>query len=160
MEKIMFNKEYNNLKFDIYKVEVGVLWNEDEGHEDYDCYNNVYDKQYAYYDENVIFELDYNQALEYAKHYVENGVNGTYAIISKIDYDSEYYKLDMDDTLYMVQTILGGGYIEEYHDIFGGEELYKVDNVVYSLCKEKNKEHPYYLGKGNGKIIENFIKKS
>lgn len=34
-----------------------------------------------------------------------------------------------------------------------------VDNVIYSLCKEK-KENPYYLGKGNGKIIENFIKKS
>ena len=61
---IMFNKEYNNLKFDIYKVEVGVLWNEDEGHEDYDCYNNVYDKQYGYYDENVAFELDYNKALD------------------------------------------------------------------------------------------------
>ena len=108
----------------------------------------------------MAFELDYNKALDYAKYYVENGVNGTYAIISKIDYDNEYYKLGIDDTLYMVQTILGGSYIEEYHDIFGGEELYKVDNVVYSLCKEKNKEHPYYLGKGNGKIIENFIKKS
>ena len=103
---------------------------------------------------------DYNKALDYAKYYVENGVNGTYAIISKIDYDNEYYKLGIDDTLYMVQTILGGSYIEEYHDIFGGEELYKVDNIVYSLCKEKNKEHPYYLGKGNGKIIEDFIKKS
>lgn len=160
MEKITFNKEYNNLKFNIYKIEVGVLWTKDEEHGDYDCYNNVYDKQYGYYDENVAFELDYNKALDYAKYYVENGVNGTYAIISKIDYDNEYYKLGIDDTLYMVQTILGGSYIEEYHDIFGGEELYKVDNVVYSLCKEKNKEHPYYLGKGNGKIIEDFIKKS
>ena len=118
MEKITFNKEYNNLKFNIYKIEVGVLWTKDEEHEDYDCYNNVYDKQYGYYDENVAFELDYNKALDYAKYYVENGVNGTYAIISKIDYDNEYYKLGIDDTLYMVQTILGGGYIEEYNEIF------------------------------------------
>ena len=160
MEKITFNKEYNNLKFNIYKIEVGVLWTKDEEYEDYDCYNNVYDKQYGYYDENVAFELDYNMALDYAKYYVENGVNGTYAIISKIDYDNEYYKLGIDDTLYMVQTILGGSYIEEYCEIFGGEELYKVDNIVYSLCKEKNKENPYYLGKGNGKIIENFIRSS
>ena len=80
MEKITFNKECNNLKFNIYKIEVGVLWTKDEEHEDYDCYNNVYDKQYGYYDENVVFELDYNKALDYAKYYVENGVNGTYAI--------------------------------------------------------------------------------
>lgn len=155
---ITFNKEYNNLKFNIYKIEVGVLWTKDEEHEDYNCYNNAYDKQYGYYDENVAFELDYNKALDYAKHYVENGGNGTYAIISKIDYDNEYYKLGIDDTLYMVQTILGGGYIEEYYEIFDRQELYDVNNIIYSLCKEKNKENPYYLGKGNGKIIENFIK--
>lgn len=155
---LIFNKEYNNLKFNIYKIEVGVLWTKDEAHEDYNYYNNVYDKQYGYHDENVVFELDYNKALDYAKHYVENGVNGTYAIISKIDFDNEYYKLSMDDTLYMVQTILGGSYIEEYHEIFNKQELYDANNVIYSLCKEKNKENPYYLGKGNGKIIENFIK--
>ena len=159
MEKITFNKEYNNLKFNIYKIEVGVLWTKDEEHEDCNCYNNVYDKQYGYYDENVAFELDYNKALDYAKYYVENGVNGTYAIISKIDYDNEYYKLDIDDTLYMVQTILGGGYIEEYNEIFDRQELYGVNNIIYSLCKEKNKENPYYLGKGNGNIVENFIDK-
>ena len=86
-------------------------------------------------------------------------MNGTYAIISKIDYDNEYYKLGIDDTLYMVQTILGGGYIEEYNEIFDRQELYGVNNIIYSLCKEKNKENPYYLGKGNGNIVENFIDK-
>lgn len=151
-------KDYNYFKFPIYKLEVGVLWHKEEEHEDYDCYNNVYDKKYGYYDENVIFELDYNTALDYAKKYVEDGVNGTYAIISKLDFDSEYYKMDTEEVLIMAQSILGGAYIEEYIEIFG-KELYSVDNVIYSLCKEKNKEHPYYLGKGNGKIIENFIEK-
>lgn len=155
---ITFNKEYNNLKFNIYKIECGVLWTKDEEHEDYDCYNNVYDKKYGYYVEIVAFELDYNKALEYAKNYVDNGVNGTYAIISKIDYDNEYYKLSIDDTLYMVQTILGGGYINTYYEIFDRQELYGVNNIIYSLCKEKNKENPYYPGKGNGETIENFIK--
>ena len=160
MNKIEIKNNYYNYKFDIYKVEVGVLWTKDEEHEDYDCYNSVYDKQYGYYDENVAFELDYNKALEYARNYVENGVNGTYAIISKIDYDSEYYhKNDLDCMFQMLENILGGSYIEEYIDLFGSE-LYDIKNVVYSVCKEKNKENPYYLGKGNGKIIENFIKSS
>lgn len=157
--EIAISLQYDNFRFPIYKVEVGVLWTKEEKHTDYDCYNEVYDQQYGYYDENVAFELDYNTALKYAEKYVEDGVNGTYAIISKLDFDSEYYKMDAEDVLYMVQCILGGAYIEEYVELFGGE-LYSVDNVVYSLCKEKNKEHPYYLGKGNGKIIKNFIKKS
>ena len=64
MKKITFNEEYDNLRFNIYKIEVGVLLTEDEECEDYDCYNDVYDKQYGYYDENVTFELDYNKALD------------------------------------------------------------------------------------------------
>ena len=27
---LIFNKEYNNLKFNIYKIEVGVLWTKDK----------------------------------------------------------------------------------------------------------------------------------
>lgn len=45
MNKIEIENNYYNYKFDIYKVEVGVLWTKDEEHEDYDCYNSVYDKQ-------------------------------------------------------------------------------------------------------------------
>lgn len=75
MNKIEIENNYYNYKFDIYKVEVGVLWTKDEEHEDYDCYNSVYDKQYGYYDENVAFKLDYNKALEYARNYVENETN-------------------------------------------------------------------------------------
>ena len=124
----------------VYKVEVGVLLDKDN--KDYDCYSNVYDKEHAYYDENVIFELDYSKALDYAKQYVENGVNGTYAIISKINCDNNY------------------SFTEEYIELFGGEELYNTKNVIYSLNKVRNEDHPYYLGKGNGKIIENFVKSS
>ena len=160
-----FNKEYNSLKFNIYKIEVGVLLAKDEEHEDYDCYNNVYDKQYGYYDENVVFELDYMQAVEYAKNYVNNGVNGTYAIVSKINYDSgKIYganatDYEMELVSQDIINILGGGFIDNYIDTFGGKELYEVNNVIYSLCKERNKENPYYLGKGKGNIVENFIDK-
>ena len=54
---------------------------------------------------------------------------------------------------------LAKSYIEEYNEIFDRQELYGVNNIIYSLCKEKNKENPYYLGKGNGNIVENFIDK-
>lgn len=160
MEKVEIDIDYDDLRFAIYKVEVGVIWLEEENHEDIDCYNQVYDKQFGYYDENVAFELDYNKAIGFANSYVENGVNGTYAIVSKIDFDSRYYKLDMEDTLYLVHTILGGSYIDEYVELFGNEELYhNLDNIIYSVRKQKDKDHPYYNGKGNGKIIKDFIQK-
>ena len=160
MGKVEVDTEYDYLRFDIYKVEVGVIWLEEENHEDIDCYNQVYDKQFAYYDEYVVFELDYSKAIELANSYVENGVNGTYAIVSKIDFDSRYYNLDMETTLRIVHTILGGSYIDEYIVLFGGEELYhNLDNIIYSVRKQKDKDHPYYNGKGNGKIIKDFIEK-
>ena len=159
MEKITFNKEYNNLKFNIYKIEVGVIWNKEDAQEEYECYNKVYDKEHAYYDENVAFALDYNKALEYAKSYVESGVNGTYAIISKLRYNSqELYGDDIEMAMKDINSILGNGFIDnDYVNMFGSE-LYSIDNVVYSLYKTKDKDHPYYNGKGNGKIIENFVK--
>jgi len=157
MEKIEINKQYNTMRFYIYKVEVGVLLNKDNS--DFECYNNVYDKLNAYYDENVSFELDYNMALEYAKSYVDKGVNGTYAIISKIEFDSVYYKFDMEETMNMVHTILGGGYIDDYTDIFDRDNLYSTNNIVYSIYKTKNKENPYFLGKGNGELKEDFVGK-
>jgi L-lactate utilization protein LutB len=152
-------KAYDKLRFNIYMVEVGVVWVkelDDIDDDEYECYSCVYDKKHGYCDENVGFELDYNNALEYAKNYVKNGVNGTYAIISKLDFDSKEYDMSMQDTLYMVQTILGGAYIEEYINLFEGE-IYELDNVVYSLWKVKDKEHDY--PNNNGEIEENFIRK-
>lgn len=157
MGKVEINTEYGKMRFYIYKVEVGVLLDKDN--DEYEDYNKVYDKLNAYYDENVGFEIDYNMALEFAKNYVDKGVNGTYAIISKIEFDSEYYKLDMQETMQLIHSIVGGGTIECYNDLFLSEDLYSTDNIVYSLLKQRDKDHPYYLGKGNGKIIEDFIQK-
>ncbi len=145
--------QYKRLKFNIYKIEVGVLLDEDNS--EYNCYNNVYDKQHAFYDENVSFEIDYNLALKYANDYVEHGVNGTYAIINKIEYESD----DTDNTMYMVNTIIGGGYIEDYYEIFDSEELYGTQNIVYDIWKVKDENHPYRLGVGDGVIEKDFIVK-
>ena len=154
------NYDYSSIKCFLYKVEVGVLLREGEG--EYDCYNGVYDRKYGYYDENVAFFLDYDGALNYVKNYVDDGVNGTYGIISKLFYNSvELYggndNYSIDRAMYDMNSIISGGYMENYIDAFHGD-LYDVNNVIYSLRKQKDKDHPYYLGKGNGDLIENFIK--
>lgn len=153
------NWNYYKLIFDIYKVEVGVLLDKDNS--EYNDYNDFYDRRNSYYEENSVLFLDYNRAVEYAKDYVKNGVNGTYSIISKIKYDSEeiYGKKATDTEMNYVMNdinyILGGGFVEDIGMFHG---LYSLDNVIYSLYKVRDKKNPYYLGKGNGNIIENFVK--
>ena len=149
----MVKYDYTRLRFMIYKIEVGVLLGKE--HEEYDCYNGVYDKQHAFYDENVCFELDYQQAIDYANGYVEDGVNGTYAIVSKIPYESN----DVEDTMYMVNTIIGGGNVEDWVERFDREDLWGTNNIIYNIWKTRDENNPYYLGKGNGKIIKDFIVK-
>lgn len=154
------NWNYYRLKFNVYKVEVGVLLDKDN--EEYDFYL-YYDKKHSYYEENSVLFLDYNMALEYAKEYVDNGVNGTYSIISKLEYDSrdiygngkELEDEEMGYVMNDINYILGGGYVEDI-GIFNG--VYELDNVIYSLYKVRDKKNPYFRGKGNGKIIENFVK--
>ena len=154
------NWNYYRLKFNVYKVEVGVLLDKDN--EEYDFYL-YYDKKHSYWEENSVLFLDYNMALEYAKEYVDNGVNGTYSIISKLEYDSrdiygngkELEDEEMGYVMNDINYILGGGYVEDI-GIFNG--VYELDNVIYSLYKVRDKKNPYFRGKGNGKIIENFVK--
>lgn len=157
-KNIRENWGYYRLNFDIYKVEVGVLLDKDN--KEYDLYL-YYDKKHSYYEENSILFLDYNRAVEYAKKYVDNGVNGTYSIISKLEYNSEkiYGKkvtdIEMGYVMNDINYILGNGYVEDI-GIFDG--LYELDNVIYSLYKVRDEKNPYFLGKGNGEIIENFVK--
>lgn len=154
------NWNYYKLIFDIYKVEVGVLLDKDNDEYDFYLY---YDKKHSYYEENSVLFLDYNIALEYAKQYVDNGVNGTYSIISKLEYDSrdiygngeELEDEEMGYVMNDINYILGGGYVEDI-GIFNG--VYELDNVIYSLYKVRDEKSPYFKGKGNGNIIENFVK--
>lgn len=155
----MMNKwDYNRIVLNVYKVEVGVFLDKDN--DEYEEYKNVYDKKHSYYEENSVLFLDYNKAVDYAKNYVDNGVNGTYAIISKLKYDSEEIyggrtQLEIDYAMADINSIIGGGYVEDI-GMFNG--LYSLDNVIYSLYKVRNEENPYFMGKGNGEIIENFVK--
>lgn len=101
----------------IYQVEVGVLLNKDN--EEFEYYNNAFDKQWGYYDENIWFTTSKQFARQSALQYVKNGVENTYAIISVVgelpndmiiyngnivdkdyhDYDSEFISEHLEDTI-------------------------------------------------------------
>lgn len=135
----LFDEKYSELVFNIYKLEVGVIAENETG------YNNVYDKKHQYFDEDVLFFLDYKQAKKYAENYVKNGVRNTYAIINEIKFDNEEFGLNILETLHLIYNILESLSIDNYDIIFKDYDIYGVKSIVYSTKKET-------------KIIENFIK--
>lgn len=135
----LFDEKHSKLVFNIYKLEVGVIAENETG------YNNVYDKKHQYFDEDVLFFLDYKQAKKYAENYVKNGVRNTYAIINEIKFDNEEFGLNILETLHLIYNILESLSIYNYDIIFKDYDIYGVKSIVYSTKKET-------------KIIENFIK--
>ena len=67
---------------EIIMLEVGILLDKD--HEEFEQYSDVYDGKYGYYDESQEFKYasELERAKEEARRYVEDGVEGTYAIIT------------------------------------------------------------------------------
>ena len=126
----------------IFKVECGVLL--DREHEDFEAFSNVYDKKNAYFDEIIFIENTLEKAKYYAEQYVEDGVNGTYAIISYFEIGEEYN----DYTLEEIE--------DNYIDILGAD-CYDEKFVVKSYWKVRNKDNPY--PKTNGVILVNFMGK-
>lgn len=95
-----------------YLVDVGILLDDD--HEEYDAYAIVYDKCYAYYDENQFYTKTKEEAIKYVKKYIEKGVVGTYGVVSET---TRPYDYDFENG-------------EEF-----GPETYHPADVVYSLAK-------------------------
>ena len=123
----------------LYKVDVGVLLKKD--HPDYKDYAQAYDKQNAYYDENVVFFRNKKNAKEYLKNYVSFGVVGTYGVLSELIYDpQEIYGNDHEkeaqSDLYDIDHC---GMLENYLDIYGGDDLWSVKNVVFTRYKKSQK---------------------
>ena len=81
-------------KVDVYIVEVGVVL--PKNHEEYNLYEVV--KGYALYDENVVAFTDLDSAKTFAKQYVSEGVDQTYAFIfhggkaNPSDIENNYYE--------------------------------------------------------------------
>ena len=123
----------------LYKVEVGVFLKKE--HPDYKDYAKVYDKQHAYYDENVVFFRSKRNAKEYLKNYVFFGVVNTYGILSELEYDpQEIYGNDHEKYAQSdLFDIDNSGIFENYVDVFGGNVLYGVKNVIFTRYKKSNK---------------------
>ena len=119
----------------VYQYEVGILLDEDD--DEYDSYNEVWDKQHGFYNEDWGVELDLESAKEYVQSYVNDGVVNTYAIISEIIVSDE----ELED---IKENIDENGYVET-SDF---DMDYSIDNVIYSLYKSNNG------------IVENFLNKS
>lgn len=109
----------------VYSCDVGVLIPETD--EEYEAYSQVYDKQHGFYDENQIGFLNRDEAIAYAKNYVENGVEGTYAVVC--DQGDIYDETDTEE--------FDEGNIEGF--------TYDIDDVIFS-CR-----------KNDGKVEENFL---
>lgn len=116
---------------EIYLLDVGVLTNIgfDNG-----AYSTVYDKKHGYYDENQSYSIGINDTKEAAIEYVANGVDGTYAVVSKTNLSLDDFYPDLDSN-------------RDVSELDVTDEKYDVDSIVYSVAKI------------NGKIVENFIEK-
>ena len=71
------------MKKQIYMVEVGVLLEEtDKDFDYYRCLDNIPEySHFSFYDENLLFFTDKEEAIEYAKDYIFNGVKRTYGYV-------------------------------------------------------------------------------
>lgn len=125
---------YGTREVNVFRVECGVLLPKTD--KEYNSYNEVYGNKNAYYDENNLLFLDKESAISYAKEYVNDGVDNTYAIV-------------IDE---IIETDIQG--INEIKDFYWNDSVdmsefsFDGNNILFSLVKTKN----------NGKI-ENFTDK-
>lgn len=96
-----------------YLLDEGVLLTEKD--EEFKSYNTVYDEKYGYYDECQRYVATEEEAIEQAKHFVVDGIENAYAVVSRTTLDDD---VDINDDELCVE----------------GEE-YITDNIVYSVAK-------------------------
>jgi len=118
---------------EIFRLDAGILL--DKNDPEFECYNNVYTKEFGFYDEWQSLYLDYGEAKKDADDYIKDGVNKTYAVISS---DGEYD----------IEHLFGGG--EEYTE----GEKYSILNETYYCTKISYSEDciDYFAYKDNGEI--------
>lgn len=124
-------------------LELGVLW-DDGDPEEIEFYKKGYDHKHAYYDETYLngLEEDLETLKDQAKRYVEQGVNGTYGIITKVQVEGN----EEDDYIQdAIEEIKDQQFIDNTVELFDGEQ-FKASNVVYSIYKDYD-----------GNIKEDFV---
>lgn len=97
------------MKTNVICLDVGVLLTKDD--EEFDYYSQVYDHKYGYYDENQIAykESDLAKSIQYARQYVADGVDMTYAVITnqgQINYCEEFDDGNIEDFTYPCEDVI------------------------------------------------------
>ena len=119
------------MQADIYLVDCGYLIK--EGEEDFDGYNNVYDKKWGYYDDDQYYsDQSLAELKAMASKYVAED-EGAYVVISLTFLPD-----------YVVEDALEKG--EEISSLDVEDEDYSLSGVVYSIANI------------DGEIVENFVK--
>ena len=131
------------MKKELFRLDIGVLLNKDD--EEFECYNQVYTKEFGFYDEDQSIYLDYNDAIKEAKEYVKNGVDRTYAVISSDgiydigdlleDIDDEDERQSILNETYATEISYNEGYID-YFIYKNGDEIKTVIDMRKELCKK------------------------
>lgn len=125
-------------KKQLYMAEVGILLTKDD--KEFNSYNIVFDKKYGYYNENICFFDNLNDAKEYVLNYVDEGVIRTYGVVSNAgELDTSIYKIENGNIFD----------IELNYEVDGNDFTnFNLDDVVYSCVKLSDDE-----------IVEDFIHK-
>lgn len=121
-----------------YLLDEGVLITRENP--EFDSYCNAYDKKYGYFDEAQCYIEKEEDAIRYAKEYAKNGVENTYAVVSKVilpaDFDFREDKhifceeYNIDDVIYSV-TKCNGKIIEGFiskPDLVQSNEVYSIQS--------------------------------
>lgn len=97
------------MKTNAVLLDVGVLLTKDN--EEFDFYSSVYDHEYGYYDENQIAYKgeDLVEAIKYAREYVNDGVDMTYAVITNqgiVNYEEPWEDDRIEDFTYLHEDVI------------------------------------------------------
>lgn len=91
-----------------YLVDEGILLK--KGNPEFEQYATAYDKEYGYWDEAQFYMEQEQEAIAEAKKYVENGVDGTYAVVSvntlPDNFDFEAGNEVQDTETYLVADVI------------------------------------------------------
>lgn len=123
-------------------LECGVLLAKD--HPEFKDYSVSYDHKHGYYDETYLnsLEEDLDLLKESGLKYIKEGVNGTYAILTKVNVQGSMEDNYIQDA---IKNIKDGMFIENSVELLDGEQ-FKASNVIWSAYKDEN-----------GEIHENFV---
>lgn len=99
------------MKINVISLDVGVLLTADDDYDEYEIYSQIYDREYGYYDEYIrgYQEKDLEEAIQYAREYVADGVDMTYAIITnqgKINYANKFDENDIEGFTYNAEDVI------------------------------------------------------